>query len=150
MKLIKKIVLHLIIIIIVTIFPVLVYEFMSNHECGNFAYIGGISYFIYCFYLVLKIKKYRLKIILLGILWSLLALYIGSILSEINTFIPIVLLIINLIFQSFLLKKNPKHANQVIWKSYQINFVITIILTILFTFTCLIVMFASTIPAIRY
>lgn len=77
MNIIKTIALHLVIFLIVTIFPVIVYEFMSNHDLNDFAFIGGISYFIYAFYLVLKIKNERAKIILLGILYSLLALCIG-------------------------------------------------------------------------
>ena len=105
---VQKIVLHLLIIFIVILFPVIVYEFMSNHGYNDFAFIGGISYFIYAYYLVFKIKKQRLKIILLGILQSLLALCIGLTFSTINEFIVIITIIINLIFQSFLLIKNPR------------------------------------------
>src|SRR3954471_15654912 len=114
MKLIQKILLHLILIFIVIIFPVIVYDFMSNHGYNDFAFLGGISYFIYAYYLVLKIRNDRSKIILLGFLSSLLAFSIGLILIDIYESIFIILLIINLTFQVFLLIKNSGHANQAI------------------------------------
>lgn len=150
MKIIQKIVLHLSIIFIVILFPVIVYEFMSNHGYNDFAFIGGISYFIYAFYLVFKIKKQRLKIILLGILQSLLALCIGLTFSTINEFIVIIAIIINLIFQAFLLIKNPRYINQTVGNSYLIRFVITLILSILFSFLWFLAMGLSGMPSNHY
>lgn len=150
MKLIQKIAIHLIILFIVIIFPVIVYEFMSSNGYYDFAFIGGISYFIYAFYFALKIKKHRAKVIILGILSLLLALCIGLLLSEINVFIPIILLIINLILQAFLVIKNPRYTDQTIGNSYLINFVITLILSVIITFFWFLAMAASGMPSNHY
>jgi hypothetical protein len=150
MKLAQKIVLHLIIILIVIIFPVIVYTFMSNHGYNDFAFIGGLSYFIYAFYVVFKIKNQRTRIILLGILSSILILIIGIALAEINMFIFFILLGINLIFQFFLLIKNPRSANSAVWKSYLISFVISLILSVLFTLFWFLMLAASGLPSNHY
>ncbi|MEP6930952.1 MAG: hypothetical protein ABI850_13095 [Flavobacterium sp.] len=150
MKLIQKIVLHLIIIIIVALFPVIVYEFMAAHNYYDFAFIGGISYFIYAFYLALNIKNQRSKIILLGVLYSVLAFCIGMLLNDINEFILIILIIANLIIQAFLLIKNSKSVNPAVWKSYLIRFVITIILSLLFTFLWFLMLAAAGMPSNHY
>ncbi|MEO8238249.1 MAG: hypothetical protein ABI793_10800 [Flavobacterium sp.] len=150
MKLIQKIVLHLTIIFIVTIFPVVVYEFMAHYNYYDFAFIGGISYFIYAFYLVLKIKKSRAKIILLGVLYSLLSLCIGMILTSVNETTIIILVIINLMIQAFLLIKNPKSTNPTVWKSYLISFLITIILSIFWVFLWFLMLAASGMPSNHY
>ena len=150
MNIIKIIALHLVIFLIVTIFPVIVYEFMSNHDLNYFAFIGGISYFIYALYLVLKIKNQRAKIIFSGILYSLFALCIGFFFTEINDFAILFSITINLIVQAFLLIKNPKSKNRAIWKSYLISFVITIILSFFFTFLWFLAMAASGMPSNHY
>jgi len=150
MNIIKTIALHLVIFLIVTIFPVIVYEFMSNHDLNDFAFIGGISYFIYAFYLVLKIKNERAKIILLGILYSLLALCIGMFFTEVNEFALLFSILINLIFQAILLIKNPKSKKRAVWKSYLIGFIITIILSFFLTFLWFLSMAASGMPSNHY
>lgn len=150
MKIIQKILLHITIILIVTIFPVIVYEFMANHNYYDFAFIGGISYFIYVFYLILKIKNHRAKIILLGISCSLLAFFIGMILIDISTYILVTLLIINSLLQIFLLIKNPKSKNKAIWISYLINFIITVMLSIFFAFILLFAIAASGLSSNHY
>ncbi|MBF4516411.1 hypothetical protein IRZ71_08655 [Flavobacterium sp. ANB] len=150
MKIIKTILLHLIIIFIVVIFPVVVYEFMSNHNYNDFAFIGGISYFIYAFYLALKIKSHRVKVIVLGILYSLLALCVGMLFTEINEFSILFFTTVNLILQAFLLIKHPKSKDRAVWKSYLISFVITMILSFFFAFLWFLAMAASGMPSNYY
>jgi len=150
MNIIKTIGLHFIIILIVTVFPVIVYEFMSNHGFYDFAFIGGISYFIYAFYLIQKIKNQRTKIIFLGILYSLIALCIGMMFTEINEFALLFLIILNVILQAVLLIKNPKSKNRHVWKSYLISFVISAILSFFFTFLWFLSMAASGMPSNHY
>ena len=150
MNIIKTIALHFIIILIVTIFPVIVYEYMTGHDYHDFAFIGGISYFIYALYLVLKIKNQHAKIIFSGILYSLFALCVGMFFTEINEFAILFSITINLIVQAFLLIKNPKSKNRAIWKSYLISFVITIILSFFFTFLWFLAMAASGMPSNHY
>ena len=150
MNIIKTILLHLIIIFIVTIFPVVVYEFMSNHNYNSLTFIGGVSYFIYAFYLVFKIKNQRSKIILSGIVYSLLALCTGMIFTDINDFSLLFATIINLILQTFLLIKHPKSKNTAVWKSYLISFVITVILSLFLTFLWFLAMAASGMPSNHY
>lgn len=116
----------------------------------DFAFLGGISYFIYAYYLVLKIRNDRSKIILLGFLSSLLAFSIGLILIDIYELIFIILPIINLIFQVFLLIKNSGHANQAIRKSYLISLVITLILSVSFLFLWFLTFASSGIPSNHY
>lgn len=150
MKLIPKIIIHLFIILIVTIFPVIVYTFMSDHGYNDWAFIGGISYFIYAFYLVLKIKNPSAKIVLLGILSSLLLFVIGIGLIDNNEFIFLALVIINLIFKAFLLIKNPKSINLPIWKAYLINFLITLLLSVLCIYFWFLMLAASGMPSNHY
>lgn len=129
-KPLKKIAFHVLIIFIVIIIPPIVYDYMASYQYYDFALIGGISYFIYAFYLVFKIKNQRVKIILLGILYSIITLCIGTSLMFINDYSILILLTINLIIQYFLLAKNPKSIDPTIGKSYLISFVITIILSL--------------------
>lgn len=150
MKIIQKILLHFIIILIVTILPVIVYNFMSNHQYNDFEFIGGITYFIYAFCLILKIKNQRVKIILSGILYSLLSLCTGMFFTEINEFSILFFITINLIVQGILLIKNAKSKNRALWKSYLISFVITIILSFFFTFLWFLAMAASGMPSNHY
>ena len=150
MKIIQKILLHFIIILIVTILPVIVYNFMSNHQYNDFEFIGGITYFIYAFCLILKIKNQRVKIILSGILYSLLSLCTGMFFTEINEFSILFFITINLIVQGILLIKNAKSKNRALWKSYLISFVITIILSFFFTFLWFLAMAASGMPFNHY
>lgn len=147
---IKTIFLHLIILFIVVIFPVIVYEFMADHDYYDFAFIGGISYFIYAFYLAFKIKNHRAKIIFLGILYSLLAMCAGIILIEINEFALLFLIMINLIFQAFLLIKHSRLKEKAVWKSYLISFVISIIISFFFTFIWFLLMAAGGMPSNHY
>jgi hypothetical protein len=150
MKIIQKILLHLIIILIVTVLPVIIYDFMANHQYNDFEFIGGITYFIYAFYLILKIKNPRAKIILSGILYSLLALCGGMLLTEINEFSVLFFITINLMVQGVLLIKNAKSKNRALWKSYLISFVFTIILSFFFTFIWFLAMAASGMPSNHY
>ncbi len=149
-KLIPKILLHITIILFVVIFPVIVYEFMLEHQYYKFLFIGGISYFIYVFYLVLRIKNHCAKIILLGILYSIATIFIGIIFSDINEFSLIISLIINLIIQYFLLIKNPKSTNPAIRRSYLISFIVTIILSILGACFWILMLAASGLPSNHY
>lgn len=150
MNRIKTILLHLTIIFIVIIFPVIIYDFMSHKGYYDFAFIGGISYFIYAFYLVFKIKNELRRIILLGILHSLLAFCIGMMFTEINDFSILFFTTINLILQIILLIKHPKSKDRIIWKSYLISFIITLILSLFFTFFWLLTMAASGMPSNHY
>jgi membrane-associated HD superfamily phosphohydrolase len=150
MKIIQKILLHFIIILIVTILPVIVYNFMSNHQYNDFEFIGGITYFIYAFCLILKIKNQRAKIILSGILYLLLSLCTGMLFTEINEFSILFFITINLIVQGILLIKNAKSKNRALWKSYLISFAITIILSFFFTFLWFLAMAASGMPSNHY
>lgn len=150
MTLAQKIGLHLIIIFIVVTLPVIVFEFMSAQQYHDFAFIGGITYFIYAFYLVFKIKKENVKIILLGTWCGLLAFYIGIIFIDISAYILITLLITNFLFQSFLLIKNIKSKNRKVWMSYLINFIITVILSIFFSFVLFLAIAASGMPSNHY
>ena len=150
MTLAQKIGLHLIIIFIVVTLPVIVFEFMSAHQYHDFAFIGGLTYFIYAFYLVFKIKKENVKIILLGTWCGLLAFYIGIIFIDISAYILITLLITNFLFQSFLLIKNIKSKNRKVWMSYLINFIIAIILSIFFSFVLFLAIAASGMPSNHY
>ena len=150
MKIIQKILLHFIIILIVTILLVIVYNFTSNHQYNDFEFIGGITYFIYAFCLILKIKNQRVKIILSGILYSLLSLCTGMFFTEINEFSILFFITINLIVQGILLIKNAKSKNRALWKSYLISFVITIILSFFFTFLWFLAMAASGMPFNHY
>ena len=149
-KIIQKILLHLTIILIVTIFPVIVYEFMADHQYNDFEFIGGISYFIYAFYLILKFKNRQAKIILLGIFCALLAFFTGIIFIDINVYILLTLLIINLLFQTFLLIKNPKSKNRAVWIAYLINFAITVMLSVFFSFILFLAIAASAMPSNHY
>ncbi|MEN2402759.1 hypothetical protein GKZ90_0023435 [Flavobacterium sp. MC2016-06] len=150
MRIILNIILHLIILFIVAVFPIVVYTVMSDHDCNDFAFIGGGSYFIYAFYLVLKIKNHRAKTILLGVLYSLLSLCIGMLFTSTNEFAIIITVIMNLAFQAFLLIKNPRSTNQTVWKSYLINFIITILFSIFFTFLWFISMASAGLPSNHY
>ena len=150
MTLAQKIGLHFIIIFIVVTLPVIVFEFMSAHQYHDFAFIGGITYFIYAFYLVFRIKNEYTKIILLGISCGLLAFYIGIIFIDISAYILITLLITNFLFQSFLLIKNIKSKNRKVWMSYLINFIITVILSIFFSFVLFLAIAASGMPSNHY
>jgi len=146
----QKIGIHLIILFIVVTLPVFVFEFMSNHRYYDFTLIGGVTYFIYAFYLILRIKKDNARIILLGILCALLAFYIGIILIDISAYILVTLLIINFFFQSFLLIKNIKSKNRKVWISYLINFIITVILSMFFSFVLFLAIAASGMPSNHY
>ncbi|KUJ60138.1 hypothetical protein AR687_19765 [Flavobacteriaceae bacterium CRH] len=148
-KIVKTILLHFTILIIVIAFSGWVYQFMV-HRGNDFEFIGGIFYFMYAFYLVLKIKNHRTKIILLGILYSLLALCTGMIFTELNEFALLFTTIINLIVQAFLLIKHPKSKNTQIWKSYLISLIITIVLSFFFTFLWLLSLAASGMPSNHY
>ena len=150
MTLAQKIGIHLIIIFIVVTLPVIVFEYMSAHQYHDFALIGGITYFIYAFHLVLRIKNDYTKIILLGILCSLIAFYIGIILIEISLYIPVTLLTANLLLQSFLLIKNLRSENRAVWISYLISFIITIALTILFSYVIFLGVAGSAMPSSHY
>ncbi|PXY39132.1 hypothetical protein DMB65_19325 [Flavobacterium cheongpyeongense] len=150
MTLAQKSGIHLVIIFIVVTLPVIVFEFMSAHQYHDFAFIGGITYFIYAFYLVFKIKNEYKKIILSGIWCGLLAFYIGIILIDISACILITLLITNLLFQAFLLIKNIKSKKRRVWMSYLINFIITVILSIFFSFVLLLALAASGMPSNHY
>lgn len=150
MKLVPKIILHLIILLIVTILPVIVYTIMEDHRYYHFTFIGGITYFIYAFYLILKIKNHRIKVIFSGILSSLLVLLIGISLTDINLYAFLIFLVINIILQIFLLMKHPKSVNHTIWKSYLISFVVTLLLSAFFTFFWFLMLGASGLPSNHY
>lgn len=150
MKLIPKLLTHFIFIIVVMLLPVIVFEYMTSHDYNGFAFIGGITYFIYALYLVLRIKNHRSKIIALGVLSFLLAMCIGMILIDINEFVLLITVLINLIIQTFLLIKNPKSKNKTTWKTYLINFVVALILSFFGAFIWLLLMAASGMPSNHY
>jgi hypothetical protein len=150
MKLVQKILVHLVIIFVVVLLPVFVFTFMSNHGYDDFAFIGGITYFIYAFYLVFKIKNQRSKIILLGVLSSVTMLSIGIMLIDFNEFIFLIVVAINLIFHAFLLIKNPKTTNEAVWKSYLISFVLILILSLFSLCFWFLMMAASGMPSNHY
>ena len=149
MTLLQKTAIHLTIIFTVVTLPVIVFEFMSNHRYYNFTLIGGITYFIYGFYLVCRIKNDYAKIIFLGILCSFLAFYIGIILIDISEYILVASLVTNFIFQAFLLIKNIK-SNRKVRSYYLINFIITVILSIFFSFVLFLAIAASGLPPNHY
>lgn len=150
MKLVQKILVHLVIIFVVVLLPVFVFTFMSNHGYDDFAFIGGITYFIYAFYLVFKIKNQRAKIILLGVLSSVTMLSIGILLIDFNEFIFLIVVAINLIFHAFLLIKNTKTTNEAVWKSYLISFVLILILSLFSLCFWFLMMAASGMPSNHY
>jgi hypothetical protein len=82
----KKIILHFILICIVVILPVITFEYMSDHEYHDFAFIGGLTYFIYASYWILKIKNYMAKIIYWSLLQFLFIMAVGLSVIEIENF----------------------------------------------------------------
>lgn len=150
MKLIPKLLTHFLFIIVVMLFPVIVYEYMTSHDYNDFAFIGGITYFIYALYLVLRIKNHRSKVIALGALSFLFAMCIGMILIDINEFVLLITLLINLIIQTFLLIKNPKYKNKTVWKTFLINFVVALILSFFGAFVWFLGMTLSAMPSNHY
>ncbi|MCL9806755.1 hypothetical protein NAT51_14570 [Flavobacterium amniphilum] len=129
----KKIILHFILICIVVILPVIIFEYMSNHEYHDFAFIGGITYFIYALYWILKIKNHTAKIIFGSILQFLFIMVVGLFFIEVENFefTSPVLLAINLMIYPYLLIKNPRSKDKKKWKAFLLSFIIIFILSLL-------------------
>lgn len=153
MKYIPKIALHFMLICIVVILPVSIYDYMSKHGYHDFTFIGGITYFIYVVYWILKIKNYTAKIICWTILQFLSIMIVGFVFCEIRNFelvLPI-LLLLNLIMHSYLLIKNPKSKNKKTWKTFLFSLIIVFLLSLfglLFWLYAFLAM--SGMPAMRY
>lgn len=148
----KKIILHFILICIVVILPVTVFEYMSAHEYHDFAFIGGLTYFIYAFYWILKIKNYTTKIIFWSLLQFLFIMAVGLYFIDVRNFefiLPI-LLLLNLAVYTYLLIKNPKSKDKKTWKAFLFSFIITFTLSLLGILFWLYALAMSGMPNMRY
>lgn len=70
MKIFLKVLLHAFLILAVMVVPVWVYEAIENSHLkwkSQISFIGGITYFIYATYWILKIRSSRVKTILLSL-----------------------------------------------------------------------------------
>jgi uncharacterized membrane protein YfcA len=123
---------------------------MAKHDCYDFAHIGGMTYFIYSIYLVLKIKNRRLKNIILGVLSFLFALCIGISLFDISEFILPTALLMNLITHTALLIKNRKSKNETEWKTFLINFLVALILSFFGVYIWFLCLVGSAMPSNHY
>ena len=131
MNIFLKIIVHFFIILFVTCFPVYIYTVMTISGYNDYIFIGGITYYIYALYWILKIKNFRSKIIFISTFQFLFVLFIRFILKDKYDYLLPILLTIYLLFQLILMLINPKYKEKNVWKTYLINFIISIFLFIL-------------------
>ena len=105
---------------------------MSSREYHDFAFIGGLTYFIYAAYWILKIKNNAAKIISWSLLQFLFIMAVGLFFIEVENFefaLP-VLLLLNLMVYIYLLIKNPKSKDKKTWKAFLFSLITTFILSL--------------------
>lgn len=148
---IYKIILHFTLICIVVLLPVIIYDVMSKKGYHDFAFIGGLTYFFYVLYWILKIKRHTVKIIVWSIFRFLSIMVIGMsfLFMDFEWILPITLLL-NLMTCLYLLIKNPKSKNKKVWRAYLCSFVFTFIVSILGILFWLYAIAMSGMPALRY
>ena len=148
---ISKIILHFILICIVVLLPVIIYNIMSKKGYHDFAFVGGLTYFFYVLYWILKIKRPIIKIIVWSIFRFLSIMIIGMsfLFIDFEWILPITLLL-NLTGYLFLLIKNPKSTDKKVWRAYLCSFVFTFIVSLLGILFWLYAIAMSRMPAMRY
>jgi hypothetical protein len=125
---------------------------MSANEYHDFAFIGGLTYFIYAFYWILKIKNHTAKIIFWSLLQFLFIMAVGLFFIDVRNFefiLPI-LLLLNLAVYTYLLIKNPKSKDKKTWKAFLFSFIITFTLSLLGILFWLYALAMSGMPNMRY
>ena len=150
MKTFLQIVIHFFVIVFVTCFPVYIYTLMTNLGYNDYDFIGGITYCIYFLYWILKIKNFRTKIIFLGIFQFLFILFLRFILKDKYENLLPIFLSFYLLLQLILLIKHPKSVDKIVWKTYLINFLISIFLFILGLLIWVLLIIGGAMPRVTY
>lgn len=132
MKKTPEIIKQFIIICVISLFSLGIYAYTSHLGYNEWKFTGGLTYFIYTSYWILKVKNNSKRIIVWSIFQWLFIMTIGVVIiaGKFNALLP-TLLLLNLIAYTCLLIENPRAKDKNKWKAYLYTFLITSILSFL-------------------
>lgn len=115
-----------------------------------YKYPGGITYFIYTLYLLYLNKNHCSKIIISGLLSFSFATCIAYSILKISFLMFFMIVIINIIINTFLLIKYSKSKNKTAWKTFLIYFILCFILSLFSFFLVISIIALGSLPVMRY